>query len=500
MVTGQRRHPPKSRRSGPPKHRSGPARRSGPHKAAMLATPVLAVGVSVVVLFAAVAATFAATAQQPQDRPLTVALTSPAAAASVDGRTGVVRVPKPQPGEARYGIDVGWPQCGTSLPRVRLDFAIVGVTYGHATTSNPCLAEQVAWAHQTGARLNLYAVPNSPDAKTIDRGAVAGKCAVTDITCREYYAGVVQASHALAAAEHAHVSAPTWWLDVEESIYGTLWSDDTTANRALLQGWVATLKAAGVHVGVYSTVGYWSQITGDWQVRLPQWFAIGEAGLAAAREGCASGFSGGPVVLTQWLTGPVDGDLVCPGNRALALELFGRWRRDTTTGVPDVLTIPVPHPHPTLPGDKSQNRRQQPREPRQPFPGGHSSPDLRSHQEAHHPYAGTDHRRAHSQPHQPPDRRPRGSNELPPAKPHAHVKPHAHAHCRIHRRIQSFCLPAPGDTDRVTHLLGASTKDRAIELSALQRHRHPRHFAASGPCRSRGAREAWPQDASIVRC
>jgi hypothetical protein len=358
MVTGQRRHPRKSRRSGPPKHRSGPVGRSGPHKVVVLATPVLALGVSVVVLFAAVAATFAATARQPQDRPLAVGPTPPAAVASVEGHAGVVRVPKPQPGEARYGIDVGWPQCGASLPRVRLDFAIVGVTYGHATTSDPCLADQVAWARQTGARLSLYAVPNSPDSVTIERGAVAGKCGVSDITCREYYAGVVQATHALATAEHAHVSAPTWWLDVEESIYGTLWSDDTTANRALLQGWVATLKAAGVHVGVYSTVGYWSQITGDWQVGLPQWFAIGEAGLAAAREGCASGFSGGPVILTQWLTGPVDGDLVCPGNRALANKLFGRWGRDTTAGVPDVLTIPVPHPHPTLSGNKSHNRRQ----------------------------------------------------------------------------------------------------------------------------------------------
>jgi hypothetical protein len=214
------------------------------------------------------------------------------------------------------------------------------------------LAEQVAWARQTGARLSLYTVPNSPDAQTIERGAVLGKCVTTDVTCREYHAGVVQATHALVVAEHAHVSARTWWLDVEESIYGTLWSHDTTANRALLRGWVDTLEKAGVHVGVYSTVGYWSQITDNWQVELPQWFAIGEAGLVAAREGCASGFTAGPVVLTQWLTGPVDGDLVCPGNRALALELFGRWGSNTTAGVPDVLTIPVPHPHPTLPGDK----------------------------------------------------------------------------------------------------------------------------------------------------
>jgi hypothetical protein len=365
MVTRQRRRSHPKRHSHPPTHRGDP-RRSGSRTAAMVATPVVAVGVSAVVLFAAVAATFAAGAQQANERAPSGAPTSPAAAASVAARAGVTLVPAPQPGEARYGIDVSWPQCGTVLPQVPLDFAIVGVTYGYATTSNPCLADQVAWARRTGARLSLYAVPNSPDANTLERGAVAGSCASDDITCREYYAGVVQANHALAAAKHAHVSAATWWLDVEESIYGTLWSHDTTANRAVLHGWVATLEKAGVHVGVYSTVGYWSRITGGWQVRLPQWFAIGEAGLAAAREGCASGFSGGPVVLTQWLTGPVDGDLVCPGNRALALELFGRWGRSTTEGVPDVLTIPVPHPHPTLPGDPSGKSHH-------PGPAGHPS-------------------------------------------------------------------------------------------------------------------------------
>src|SRR5262245_23430661 len=176
MVTPQRRRPRTSRRSGPPKHRSDPVGRIGSRTFAVVATPVVAVGVSVVVLFVAVAATFAATANQPTHRPLTDASTSPAAAASAEVRADGMRLPKPQPGEARYGIDVSWPQCGAALPRVPLDFAIVGVTYGYATTSNPCLADQVAWAKQTGARLSLYAVPNSPDAETLERGAVAGKC------------------------------------------------------------------------------------------------------------------------------------------------------------------------------------------------------------------------------------------------------------------------------------------------------------------------------------
>ena len=35
--------------------------------------------------------------------------------------------------------------------------------------------------------------------------------AVSDTTCLEYNAGVVQAAHALAVAKHAHVSSATWW-------------------------------------------------------------------------------------------------------------------------------------------------------------------------------------------------------------------------------------------------------------------------------------------------
>src|SRR5690242_11118917 len=182
MGTLQRRHPHASPGSGPPQHRSDPVGHIDNRTFAVVATPVVAIGVSIVVMFLAVAATFAATAEQPTDRPLTEASASPAATASNDVRAAVMPVPKPQPGEARYGIDVSWPQCGMSLPLVRLDFAIVGVNSGYATTSNPCLADQVAWAAKTGARLSLYAVPNSPDAETLGRGAVAGNCGASDTT------------------------------------------------------------------------------------------------------------------------------------------------------------------------------------------------------------------------------------------------------------------------------------------------------------------------------
>ena len=144
------------------------------------------------------------------------------------------------------------------------------------------------------------------------------------------------------------MSARTWWLDVEESHYGTLWGEDPDANVAVLQGWRAELERTRHDVGVYSTYGYWAMITGGWSVDLPQWVAVGESGFAAAQAACAQPFTTGPVVLTQWLTGPLDGNLVCPGQGPVGRDLFGPWSRAKTTGVPELLLIPVPHPHPEL--------------------------------------------------------------------------------------------------------------------------------------------------------
>jgi hypothetical protein len=45
------------------------------------------------------------------------------------------------------GADVSYPQCGTPMPTGQA-FAVVGVNGGRPTTTNPCLADQLAWAAQ----------------------------------------------------------------------------------------------------------------------------------------------------------------------------------------------------------------------------------------------------------------------------------------------------------------------------------------------------------------
>jgi hypothetical protein len=143
-----------------------------------------------------------------------------------------------------------------------------------------------------------------------------------------------------------HATTKSWWLDIEESAQGTLWSSDTTANVAVLKGWVHTLRKAGKNVGVYSTGGYWWMITNNWRTRLPQWVAVGLGGIDRAREACARPFTDGPVVMTQWLTGPYDGNLLCTKaqRKKLTTGWHGGWFRAHTAGVPSLLTIPVPHP------------------------------------------------------------------------------------------------------------------------------------------------------------
>ncbi len=45
----------------------------------------------------------------------------------------------------KIGNDISWPQCGRTLPKGQA-FGIVGVNGGKATTTNPCLADQLKWA------------------------------------------------------------------------------------------------------------------------------------------------------------------------------------------------------------------------------------------------------------------------------------------------------------------------------------------------------------------
>lgn len=280
--------------------------------------------------------------------------TAPAAAAvpmAVDephdpwrvGATSPAAVPAVAAVGARWGTDIGWPQCGHSLPDLEVDFTVIQVTSGRPGTVSPCLAEQVAWARSVHSVLNAYVVPGSPSAADLAAADRGGACH-GDRSCLLRAAGAADAAHALAAAEAAGLVAQGWWLDVEDVPERTLWGTDTDANRQVLTGWRDELRRAGKQVGVYSTRGYWRQVVGRWQADLPQWPAVGLAGVRAAERACDRPFTSGPVLLTQWLTGPLDGNVLCPGRDRLAELFFGHFIRGRTAGVPALLVTPVPHP------------------------------------------------------------------------------------------------------------------------------------------------------------
>ena len=257
-------------------------------------------------------------------------------------RASAAPAPAPFVG-SRWGTDIGWPQCGHALPGIAVDFTIVQVTSGRPGTVSPCLREQVAWARSVRSVLNAYVVPGSPSAADLAAADRAGSCR-GDRSCRLRAAGAADAAHALAGAEAAGLEARGWWLDVEDVAARTLWGTDTDANTQVLIGWRDELRRAGKQVGVYSTRGYWRQIVGHWRADLPQWPAVGLAGVDAAERACDRPFTSGPVLITQWLTGPLDGNVLCPDRDALAAAFFGHFARAHTAGVPSLLITPVPHP------------------------------------------------------------------------------------------------------------------------------------------------------------
>jgi hypothetical protein len=218
----------------------------------------------------------------------------PAAAAA---RTGLV-----------HGHDVSIPQCSQQLPEPGA-FAVVGVAGGVAFSGNPCLAAEFAWASRAGARPQLYMNLGDPGPQSPHwRQPGPRACAAADRLCLASNYGANAATDALARARAAGARSARWWLDIE--VLNT-WAADPAQNIAVIQGAAATLRSRGATVGVYSTAYQWGQITGGWQVAMPNWLG-GAGGPAQAASWCGgTGFSGGPVQLVQYPTQGIDGDLSC---------------------------------------------------------------------------------------------------------------------------------------------------------------------------------------------
>lgn len=237
------------------------------------------------------------------------------------------------------GADVSWPQCGQPLPGSH-SFGVVGVNAGLGNTTNPCLADELAWAAtSTGGTdqplTSLYVMAQDPghqaswwpdsdqikDGTTVAVPAQYGPCRPGQSSAEgeespacAYVYGYDMAQEDVAARGIATASDYRWWIDVETT---NTWALTPAANAADLEGMVAAFTAAGATVGLYSTPYQWQLIAGSTPSTSPlaglsSWIAsIG--GQTSAETNCyIPGLTpGSAVALAQYQSGSFDADLAC---------------------------------------------------------------------------------------------------------------------------------------------------------------------------------------------
>lgn len=255
-----------------------------------------------------------------------------------------------------YGIDISYPQCGRQIPTDQA-FGIVGVNGGKASNFNPCLREQLIWASKSSPavpeqdNIQLYVntgnpgqVQNLMDDPSSWPTSTSPTNPYKEIPCtalREsnqacsweygYSKAKSAVSHFIANIPEGISNDPksyVWWLDVEQA---NSWQGDSREggpieeefenNVAALVGWTQYFKENQISkVGVYSTSYQWGQITGNLiqgtnLVNLPTWYALGRTSVSTAAGACShenKRFTGGPILLTQYVSKNLDYNYSCP--------------------------------------------------------------------------------------------------------------------------------------------------------------------------------------------
>lgn len=225
----------------------------------------------------------------------------------------VISIPSLASAQGQYvdksiGVDVGFPNGSTTIPRV--SFGIVGVTGGLVYSNNNYLAKEA----KNFSNLSLYVNTglNASSQSIYYQQAQLG--CNGDVNCAAYNYGYNAGIAAVNYAKAQKVNVvTTWWLDVETA---NSWSADYLQNRQSLQGEIDALKASGATmVGAYSTTAQWNSITGSWINNLPSWGATTWTTSTQALTYCTGHqFTGGPSYLMQYLPkgSKIDYDVACP--------------------------------------------------------------------------------------------------------------------------------------------------------------------------------------------
>ncbi len=255
--------------------------------------------------------------------------------------------PAPKKTSTLTGIDVSYPQCQEKLPTNHA-FGIVGVNGGKATTGNPCLSQQLSWAHKAVGgtkqdKVQLYVntanpggleTPSWPQDNIDPSGSFVvvnphGFCYGDDSVACAWQYGWNRAQEDVVtwfgtSAKQANVdtnpSSYVWWLDVElENSWKLGKSDfDYASNIAVLEGMTEYLTTNKLRVGLYSTGYQWGEVTGGKitsQSNLnskPNW-RPGGFNQATAKQACTATplTDGGSVVLAQYISRGLDYNISC---------------------------------------------------------------------------------------------------------------------------------------------------------------------------------------------
>lgn len=227
-----------------------------------------------------------------------------ASLSAIVGIAAALEVEPPPAPSGAIGYDISWPQCaspGSALPgtlpgppadaagTTKFSIAVVGVDGWAVGDYNPCLSQEVAWAHRAvypfGAAAtgtppySLYMFLNSPAAgaptsKTGPGGTCANLAGNADKICIAYNYGYNSAISAVNYAAAKGAQSNVWWLDIENDTCapgmwnnesnGEWWSCDLSLNAETIQGAIDALRSAGITPGIYCTHLQWGGITGGY--------------------------------------------------------------------------------------------------------------------------------------------------------------------------------------------------------------------------------------------
>ena len=213
---------------------------------------------------------------------------------NIDGRPLITATqPSPRPFTFELdnsGYDVSYPQCGKSLPSKFVGYAIVGLNGGKPFTENKCFQSQWDWA-LTHDAVAVYINTADPGTESPVR---YGKSIVKDSLKRLSNYGIKPGTPV--------------WLDVET--YNTWTSADRSVQ--VLTELAIELTTAGYPVGIYAPPVHWFEITGNANIGMPLWLAIGpypdvDSGVEAAKSACSQSAFGGKVPDMVQFVATVDG-------------------------------------------------------------------------------------------------------------------------------------------------------------------------------------------------